>query len=97
MFEGDERHVQVTIRHVRPKDKEMWERMRWEMWPDRREDHGCEIADFFATMRAQPAAVLVAEGADGHLVAVAELSDPDGLTVASRAPSGIGRGTLHRP
>lgn len=35
---------------------------------------GPEIADFFAGMRAEPEAVLVAEGADGHLMAVAELS-----------------------
>jgi len=74
MFPGDEKHVQVKIRHARPKDTEMWERMRCDMWPDGREDHGPEIAAFFAGMRAEPEAVLVAEGADGHLVGVAELS-----------------------
>jgi aminoglycoside 6'-N-acetyltransferase I len=74
MFHGDENHVQVKIRHARPKDTEMWERMRCDMWPDGREDHGPEIAAFFAGMGAEPEAVLVAEGADGHLVAVAELS-----------------------
>ena len=74
MFHGDEKHVQVKIRHARPKDTEMWERMRCDMWPDGREDHGPEIAAFFAGMRAEPEAVLVAEGPDGHVVAVAELS-----------------------
>ena len=74
MFDGDKKHVPVKIRHARPEDTEMWERMRCDMWPDGRDDHGPEIADFFAGMRAEPEAVLVAEGADGHLVAVAELS-----------------------
>ena len=74
MFDPDEKHVPVKIRHVRPTDTEMWERMRCDMWPDGREDHGPEIAGFFSGTRAEPEAVLVAEGAGGHLVAVAELS-----------------------
>ena len=85
MFNGDEKHVQVKIRHARPEDTEMWERMRCNMWPDGREDHGPEIADFFAGMRAEPEAVLVAEGADGHLVAVAELS------IRTHLPSRLGQ------
>jgi aminoglycoside 6'-N-acetyltransferase I len=44
------------------------------MWPDGRQDHGPEIAAFFAGTLAEPEAVLVAETADRNLVAVAELS-----------------------
>jgi aminoglycoside 6'-N-acetyltransferase I len=44
------------------------------MWPDGREDHGPEIAAFFAGRLVEPDAVLVAENSAGGLVAVAELS-----------------------
>ena len=84
MFDGDKRHVQVKIRHGRPKDTEMWERMGGDMWPDGREDHGPEIADFFAGMRAEPEAVLVAEGTDGHLMAVE-------LSIRTNLPSRLGQ------
>ena len=84
-FDDHEKLVQVKIRHARPNDTEMWERMRCDMWPDGREDHGSEIADFFAGMRVEPEAVLVAEGADGHLVAIAELS------IRTNLPSRLGQ------
>ena len=44
-----------------------------------------KIADFFAGMRAEPEAVLVAEGADGHLVAIAEPS------IRTNLPSRLGQ------
>lgn len=84
-FDDDEKHVKVKIRHARPNDTEMWEHMRCDIWPDGREDHGSEIADFFAGTCAEPEAVLVAEGADGHLVAIAELS------IRTNLPSRLGR------
>jgi aminoglycoside 6'-N-acetyltransferase I len=48
--------------------------MRCDLWPDGREDHGSEIAAFFAGTIGEPETVLVAENTDGQLVAVAELS-----------------------
>ena len=75
----------------------MWERVRWEMWPDGREDHRPEIADSFAAMRAEPAAVLVAEGADGHLVAVAELSIRTDLPSRLGQTVGYGEGIFIVP
>ena len=64
----------VDIRPARPEDAAAWERMRCDMWPDGRQDHGPEIAAFFAGTLAEPEAVLVAEDAQGRLLAVAELS-----------------------
>jgi aminoglycoside 6'-N-acetyltransferase I len=66
--------MQVKIRHARPEDAEVWERMRTDMWPDGSEDHAREIAAFFAGSLTEPDAVLVVEAVDNRLVAVAELS-----------------------
>ena len=87
----------MKIRHARPIDTEMWERMRCDMWPDGREDHGSEIADFFAGMRAEPEAVLVAESADGHLVAIAELSVRTNLPLRLGQPVGYVEGLFVVP
>ena len=74
MFDGNEQRLPVVIRSVRREDAEAWERMRSDMWPDGRQDHGPEIAAFFAGTLEAPEAVLVAENAAGQLVGVAELS-----------------------
>jgi aminoglycoside 6'-N-acetyltransferase I len=74
MFDVTEKHARLKIRPVRPEDGEMWKRMRCELWPDGRDDHGREIASFFAGTAVEPEAVLIAESVDGRLVAVAELS-----------------------
>lgn len=62
------------IREARPSDAAAWEALRRELWPDGTEDHGPEIAAFFAGTIAEPNAVLVAEDANGEIIAIAELS-----------------------
>jgi hypothetical protein len=64
----------VVVRNVLPSDAAVWEAMRRELWPDRSEDHGPEIAMHFAGTLQEPTAVLVAERFAGWIVGFAELS-----------------------
>ena len=70
--------VDVTIRAVRPADAPAWESMRRELWPDGAEDHGPEIAMFFAGHHFKDlTAVLMAQNGGGVIVGFAELSIRD--------------------
>jgi aminoglycoside 6'-N-acetyltransferase I len=58
----------IAVRPVSPSDAEAWRRMRCGLWPEGPgDDHGREIAEFFAGTRHEPLAVLLA--ADGPRVA----------------------------
>ena len=48
--------------------------MRCDLWPDGAEEHGSEIADFFAGALIEPLAVFVALSSDGRYVGLLELS-----------------------
>jgi aminoglycoside 6'-N-acetyltransferase I len=68
------RDMPVRVRHIVGEDALVWEMMRRELWPDGAADHAPEIASFFAGTVREPAAVMVAENADGLLVGFVELS-----------------------
>ena len=67
----------MEIRPATPSDAEAWLKMRCDLWPDGAEEHGSEIADFFAGILLEPLAVFVALSSDGHYVALLELSIRD--------------------
>jgi aminoglycoside 6'-N-acetyltransferase I len=64
----------VVVRSIAPSDAAVWEAMRRELWPDESEDHGPEIAMYFAGTLQEPTAVLVAERFAGWIVGFVELS-----------------------
>jgi len=65
--------LRVQIRSVVPEDAETWLRLRTAHWLHGAEEHGAEIAAFFAGTLAEPQAVFLAE-CEGQAVAVVELS-----------------------
>jgi aminoglycoside 6'-N-acetyltransferase I len=72
------RHIDITIRAVKPDDAATWESLRRELWPDGAEDHRPEIAMFFAGHHFRDLmAVLVAENPAGTIMGFAELSIRD--------------------
>lgn len=64
----------ITIRDLTPADAPAWEAMRRDMWPEGAEDHGREIAMFFAGTLEEPSSVMVAETLSGIVVGVVEFS-----------------------
>ncbi len=66
--------MKLYLRHAVPSDASCWEALRGDLWPDGKQDHGPEIAAFFAGKLEEPAAVLMAENVAGRIVAFAELS-----------------------
>jgi hypothetical protein len=50
----------VAIRPITAFDAEAWQNLRCNLWPDQAQDHGSEIAGFFAGHLAEPLAVLLA-------------------------------------
>ena len=66
----------INVRQAEPDDAGSWLRMRCALWPDGSEaEHRVEIDRFFqGQARGRPAAALLAEGEDGHVVGVAELA-----------------------
>jgi len=68
----------IRMRWATPADAAVWERLRCELWPDGTQDHGPEIALFFAGHPFRDlAAALVAEDRSGAIVGFAELSARD--------------------
>ena len=65
--------MHVRVRHITRDDARTWLTMRQELWPDGAADHAPEIASFFAGTLREPAAVMVAENADGAIVGFVEL------------------------
>ena len=65
------------VRPATPLDAEAWLKMRSDLWPDGAEEHGAEIADFFAGTLIEPLAVFVALSAEGNYVGLLELSVRD--------------------
>ena len=66
----------MILRPVELADASAWEAMRRDLWPDGADDHGREIAAFFAGTIEEPQAVFVVqEGCS--LIAFAELSVRD--------------------
>ena len=68
----------MILRPVELSDASAWEAMRRDLWPDGAEDHGREIAAFFAGTLDEPQAVLVVQEGPS-LVAFAELSIRDDI------------------
>jgi aminoglycoside 6'-N-acetyltransferase I len=65
----------VRVRPVRASDATVWLQHRCALWPEGSErEHQEDIDEFFAGKAREPAAVLVAEGADGEAIGFAELS-----------------------
>ena len=65
----------LLVRHVEAEDAAAWLDMRCSLWPDgSRQEHGYEIAEFFAGNVIRPLAVFIAVKNDGHAVGFAELS-----------------------
>ena len=66
----------INVRLAEPSDAGSWLRMRCGLWPDGSEaEHREEIDRFFrGQARGCPAAALLAEREDGHVVGVAELA-----------------------
>lgn len=68
----------IIIRAVTPTDAAVWESMRRELWPDGAEDHGSEIAMFFAGHRFNDlTAALLAETRSGAIVGFVEVAIRD--------------------
>ena len=68
----------MIIRAVEPADAPAWEAMRRDLWPEGGDEHGHEIAAFFAGTLDEPRAVFVVqEGV--WLIAFAELSTRDDI------------------
>ena len=63
----------MIIRPVELVDACGWEAMRRDLWPEGAEDHGHEIAAFFAGTLDEPQAVFVVQEGSS-LIAFAELS-----------------------
>ena len=90
--------VDVTIRAVRPADAAAWESMRRELWPDGAEDHGPEIAMFFAGHHFKDlTAVLMAQNGGGVIVGFAELSIRDDVPVLHGIRTGYVEGLYVLP
>jgi len=68
-----EQPIAVVVRPITPADAPAWETLRRALWPDDRESHAVEIAQFFANTIEEPIAVLVAENEAGVIVGLAEL------------------------
>ena len=68
----------MIIRAVELLDAPAWEAMRRDLWPEGAEDHGPEIAAFFAGTLDEPQAVLVVQQGSS-LIAFAELSTRDDI------------------
>ena len=64
----------IIVRDITVADAPAWEALRRDLWPEGAEDHGPEIAEFFAGTLAEPDAVLVAESAAHGMIGFAELS-----------------------
>jgi aminoglycoside 6'-N-acetyltransferase I len=65
----------VTVRHLRPEDREHWLLLRAALWPDSSAaEHGREADRFLSGRSKEPLAVLVAEASGAGLVGFAELS-----------------------
>lgn len=64
----------VTVRPAEARDRQVWLRMRCELWPDSPVDHEREVEQFFAGTLREPIAVLIAEGPGGEAVGFVELN-----------------------
>ena len=65
----------VIIRSATPADAAVWQSLRTALWPDGGEDHGPEIAQFFAGQHFKDlTAVFIAEDGAGTILGYAELS-----------------------
>ena len=66
--------AEFSIRAIVPADAAVWERLRGELWPDGKADHGSEIQLFFVGQLVEPQVVFFAEAEGGTIVGFAELS-----------------------
>ena len=64
----------MIIRPVLPKDRDVWLKMRLELWPCDEADHFEDIDRYFSPARREPLMVLVAQDDSGALCGFAELS-----------------------
>lgn len=68
----------MILRPVERADASAWEAMRRDLWPDGADDHGREIAAFFAGTIEEPQAVFVVQEGSS-LIAFAELAIRDDM------------------
>jgi aminoglycoside 6'-N-acetyltransferase I len=88
----------VVIRHAVPADAREWQRLRTELWPDGADDHGPEIAAFFAgAFMKDLTAILVATDAEGIIVGFAELSARTDIAGLQGQRAGYVEGLWVRP
>jgi len=65
----------ISIRHVRPADREAWVQLRQALWPEGSEsEHSAEADRFFRGASTEPLAVLVAEDPETGLIGFVEVS-----------------------
>jgi aminoglycoside 6'-N-acetyltransferase I len=89
---------EVTIRRAAPADAPVWELLRRQLWPDAAEDHGPEIAMFFAGHHFKDLTeVLLAEDHDAVAVGYAELSIRDDVPGLSGVRAGYVEGLYVLP
>jgi aminoglycoside 6'-N-acetyltransferase I len=62
------------IRPVSPSDAATWQSLRCNLWPEGAQDHGFEIASFFAGQLDEPLAVLLAIHGSNDVIGFVELS-----------------------
>lgn len=81
----------MNIRPAEPGDLEAWAAMRGELWPDSRDDHPGEPAEYFAGHSIDIAETLIAESNAGEITGFIELNIRD-FAEGSRSPKAhIGR------
>lgn len=66
--------LRFQIRPVIPSDAATWQSLRCNLWPDGAQDHGFEIARFFAGQLSEPLAVLLAIQGGNEVIGFVELS-----------------------
>jgi aminoglycoside 6'-N-acetyltransferase I len=64
----------MKIEAATPDDRDVWLRMRGQLWPDSRATHPCDIERFFLGQTRDPLAALIAKDETGCALGFAELS-----------------------
>ena len=64
----------IAVRPAAPADRDVWVRMRGDLWPESPADHEREVDQYFAGTLHEPMAVLIAEAPQGDVLGFAELN-----------------------
>jgi aminoglycoside 6'-N-acetyltransferase I len=87
----------LQIRPVLPSDAAKWQSLRCKLWPDGAEDHGLEIASFFAGRLSEPLAVFFATDEANDVVGFVELSIRNDVPGLERKRTGFVEGLYVEP